>query len=210
MGDEEKLEFEYEQVLIHWRSLADIRFKLLAIVPALAGAAVAIATNNRPPGIEVALGIVGLFATLGILFYDQRNTQLYNDAMARAKFLEELLGFVSHRNKQKPGGLFLSRPERKLKFLGFILMWHDRGLSIVYSAALSSWIFLTVHGVLTSNLAVCLPSMLLKHPLIISLVAATVLGIVIYIDLISKDVDVDRAYRESNQESRPTSGPPSL
>src|SRR6266699_1922914 len=106
MTNVEKLQFEYEQVLTHWRGLADIRFKLLAIVPALAGAAVARGSNNRPPGVEIALGFVGFFATTGIVFYDQRNTPLYNDAMARAKWLDEQLGFSSPKQTGEPGGLF--------------------------------------------------------------------------------------------------------
>lgn len=175
-------------------------------MPALAGTAVAIATNSRPPGVEVALGAVGFFATLGILFYDQRNTQLYNDAMSRAKWLEGELGFISHRDKEKPGGLFLSRPVRSLKFLGTVLMWHDRGLAIVYSTALASWIFLGVHGILTSSLSAYLVAVLLRHPLGLSLAVALVLGIFIFFELMSKDVDVDRAHRASNPAAKSTGG----
>ena len=201
MDTEEKLKFEYEQVLAHWRSLADIRFKLLAIVPALAGAALAVAASGRPPGFESALGTVGFFATLGIVFYDQRNTQLYNDAMSRAKWLEQKLHFGSHAGKDSNGGLFLSRPRRSLRLFGIVLMWHDRGLSIVYSVALATWVFLAVHGFLTSSISTYLLEILVKHSLRSSAVIAFGFGLLFYIDLMRKDVDVDKAHIAKKTDS---------
>jgi len=208
MDPEEKMQFEYEQVLIHWRSLADIRFKLLAILPTLAGAGLTVVASSRPPAVEAVLGLVGFFATLGIVFYDQRNTQLYNDAISRAKWLEKRLQFGSHLSKGQggggkddSGGLFLSRPHRGLKLFGVLLMWHDRGLAMVYSATLATWVFLAVHGFLGSGLSAHLPESLTGHAFRLGVVIAFVFGVVMYLDLMRQEVNVEKTQGKQQKES---------
>ena len=71
----ETAKFDYEQTLETYRQLTDIRFKLLAFVPALSGAAIALLTRSEIDGLEgVGLAGLGFVVTLGIALYDQRNT----------------------------------------------------------------------------------------------------------------------------------------
>jgi hypothetical protein len=146
-GDE-RLRLDYDQTTDYLRSLTDIRFKLLAIVPTIAGAAVAFLSRGRPAGELLAVGLIGLVATLGIVLYEVRNTQLYDYAVRRAKELEARLGAVSIYDASGPGGLFTERPGRDVRVFGLALAGHERGLAIVYGAALAGWSYLVAWGAL--------------------------------------------------------------
>ncbi len=87
----------------------------------------------------MSLGTVGLVATLGILVYELRNTQLYDAAVARAGVLEGALGLEG-------GGLFGARPREGFRLFGAFEISHDRGLGLVYAAALGAWTYLLVWG----------------------------------------------------------------
>ena len=74
----------------------------------------------------------------------------------RVKSLEVLLRLQPIANLKSPdekrrlwvyGGAFLDRPGRSLKLFGKILMWHDRGLAIIYAAALGGWCYLLVSAI---------------------------------------------------------------
>lgn len=154
---ERRLLLDYETTVKYFLALADTRFRLLALVPTITGIAVALLARNPDPLFVLPIGLLGFFATIGIIFYDQRNTTLYDAAQLRLKSLEALLEFRAlHDLEQDPrdrkafGGSFLGRPGRGLKLFGFIPMWHDLGLDIVYSAALGAWSFLIVVS-LTKN-----------------------------------------------------------
>lgn len=138
----EKLLHEYEQVNENFRMLADIRFKLLALVPALGGAAAFVLSGfalskeaTAPPhSLVFMIAGLGFLATLGITIYDQRNSELYNELIGRAKDLEVLL--------KLPGdGQFRQRPDRHRYFLGLFPMGHDIGLSMIYGPVLGAWAF---------------------------------------------------------------------
>ena len=83
VGDKHKL--DYEQTCQQIRAFTDVRFKLLAFVPTLTGAAVALLGNVTDEWTVLAVGLLGLFVTLGIVFYEMRNTGPYNAAVDRAK-----------------------------------------------------------------------------------------------------------------------------
>ena len=76
MDAEEKLKLDYEQTHQLIRVFTDIRFKLLAFVPTLTGAAVALLSNVDNRATTFTVGLLGLFVTLGIVFYEMRNTVL--------------------------------------------------------------------------------------------------------------------------------------
>ena len=135
-GDD--LRLDYAQTTELLRELTDVRFKLLAIVPTLAGAAVAFLSRGRPAAELLAVGLLGLAATLGIVLYEVRNTQLYDYAIRRAKELEARL--------DGPGGLFMERPGRDVRVFGLALAGHERGLALVYGAAIAGWSYLVVWG----------------------------------------------------------------
>ena len=147
MDPSDKLEVDYHATGDYFRELAGTRFKLLAFVPSVTGVTVALADLGCP---SVRLGVLGAFGflvTLGVLFYDVRNTQLYDALNLRAKCLEAYLGLPKASNRYyKRGGAFLDRPRRELKLFRFFEIWHDRGLAIIYSTSLAAWAYILVGG----------------------------------------------------------------
>ena len=139
---------------IIFRFLADIRFKLLALVPALGGAAVFIlahsgleAGKNLSPAtipteliVVLVVSLLGLSATLGITLYDQRNSKFHNALMHRAKFLEMQFGFARTPGALKflkfDGGQFNERPTKARRLI--FKAGHDLGLSLIYGPLLGA------------------------------------------------------------------------
>jgi hypothetical protein len=136
---EERLRIDYGQTADLLRSLTDVRFKLLALVPTLTGTAVAVVGRPRPAAELLGVGLLGLVATLGVMLYDLRNTQVYEYALRRAGELEARLGL---------GGLFGERPEPTLRPFGLPAATYDRALALVYGAALAGWTYLVAWGAL--------------------------------------------------------------
>ena len=130
------LRLDYNQTTELMRGLTDVRFKLVAFVPTISGAAIAVLGHGHSTPELLAVGLLGLVATVGIVIFDLRNTQLLDYAVLRAKSLEEMLGFVSIFEPGAPGGLFTERPGRDLRVFGLAGVGHDRGLALVYSAAI--------------------------------------------------------------------------
>jgi len=141
------LRLDYDHTLDQLRMLTDVRFKLLALVPTLNGVAIGLLGRPKSAAELLGVGLLGLFATLGILFYELRNTQLSDYATQRAKAVERELGLASAFGAAGPGGLFSERPDRSVHVLG-IELGHDRGLSLVYGAALAGWGYLVSWGAL--------------------------------------------------------------
>jgi hypothetical protein len=137
-ADVDQLQVDYQQTTDLLRTLTDVRFKLLALVPTLSGAAVAVLGHPSSAAELIAVGLLGLTATLGVLLYELRNTQLSDYALRRAQSLEVELGL----------GLYRGRPERTLRLFGIAPVDRDRGLILVYSAALAGWSYLTAWGAL--------------------------------------------------------------
>jgi hypothetical protein len=142
----ERLKLDYEQALQTYRQLADIRFKLLAFVPTISGAAIALLTQTKMERWEkVVLAGVGFLVTLGVVLYDQRNTQFHNGAIGRARHLEEELGFVAFE-KDKHVGLFGSRWDHQRQYLFGLPVGHDLGLALIYSPVLGAWLYAVVRS----------------------------------------------------------------
>jgi hypothetical protein len=137
-SDADRLRVDYQQTTDLLRTLTDVRFKLLALVPALSGAAVAVLGHPGSAAELLAVGLLGLTATLGVLLYELRNSQLSDYALRRAQALEGELGL----------GLYRERPDRALRLFGLAPVDRDRGLILVYSAALAGWSYLTAWGAL--------------------------------------------------------------
>jgi hypothetical protein len=138
----DRLRLDYGQTADLLRSLTDVRFKLLALVPTLSGTAVALLGRPRPAGELLGVGLLGLVATVGVLLYDLRNTQIYVYALRRAGALETRLGLASPVGDSASGGLYGGQPESSLRPVGS----HDHGLALVYGAALAGWTYLVVWG----------------------------------------------------------------
>ena len=124
------LRLDYDRAVDMLKTLTDVRFKLLALVPTLSGAAVALTTHAKSAADLLGIGVLGLAATVGILLYELRNAELYAYALERAGALEQGLELPS-------GGLYRQRPR------GNEL---DGGLSLVYGAALGGWSYLVAWG----------------------------------------------------------------
>src|SRR5689334_1178958 len=91
MDEADRLRLDYEQTTQLMRTLADIRFRLLAFVPTVAGATVALFSRPRSAAELLAIGLLGLFATIGILLYELRNSQILDAVVHRATALERRL-----------------------------------------------------------------------------------------------------------------------
>lgn len=140
----DKLLCDCQHTIDQFKMLADIRFKLLAFFPTLSGAAIAYFAKPDSPEVSLVVVALGFFVTTGITFYDIRNTQFYDAAVHRARWLESILDLPICTQDEMTGGLFNERPRHKLKYFGIIEIWHDRGLSFAYGAALGGWSYIIV------------------------------------------------------------------
>ncbi len=148
MHDDELLRLDYEQTTQLVRALTEIRFKLLAFVPTIAGATVAFLSDPASATQLIAVGILGLAATLGIFIYELRNSEVYDAAVHRAQVLERRLGIQSIGGEPQVGGVFSELPPRTLRLFGRLEVWHNRALAFVYAAALAGWSYLAAWGLL--------------------------------------------------------------
>jgi hypothetical protein len=147
-AENDLLRLDYQQTIGLLAGISDVRFKLLALVPTLSGAAVAVLGRPSSSAELLAVGAIGLIATVGVLLYELRNTQLYDYGLHRAQLLEHELGFASSQSSGGQGGLFSDRPGRTLRLFGVLPVDRDAGLSLVYSAAIAGWIYLCAWGAL--------------------------------------------------------------
>lgn len=142
------LRFDYQATTSLLGAINEVRFKLLALVPTLSGAAVAVIGRPTSTAELLAVGLIGLISTLGVLLYELRNTQLYDYGLARAQLLEQELHVMSLNPDRTSGGLFSDRPSRTLRLFGLLPVDRDAGLSLVYSAAIAGWTYLCAWGAL--------------------------------------------------------------
>lgn len=103
----ELIRLDYEKTVAIWQQLVEIRFKLLAVVPVVTGAAVAFTESAKTPALGITLGLLGFLVTLGIISYDQRNTEIYEVLVRRAKLLELRLGVPPLLPDSPSGGAVL-------------------------------------------------------------------------------------------------------
>lgn len=155
-----KLDLEYAQINDNFRFLADVRFKLLAFVPTLGGAAVFVlanlgleagksqASSNPELLIVLLVSLFGFLATLGITLYDQRNSELYNALIHRAKYLEKAFGIQGAPGGLKIvsyGGQFNERPRKSRRII--FLAGHDLALALIYGPLLGAWLFPILYSI---------------------------------------------------------------
>jgi hypothetical protein len=137
MDEQNRVRLEYDSASQMLRDLTDTSFKLLALVPTLAGAVVAFATTRRS-GLELlAIGLLGLVATIGVLLYELRNAEIKRGVARRVRRLEDAL---------LPNGRLVTAHHRR--FLGALPVSHSAGVALVYSAAIGGWGYLVAWGAL--------------------------------------------------------------
>jgi hypothetical protein len=126
---------EYGEVSSNFRLLTDIRFKLLAFLPIVTAAAAALKSESFGIG-SFTLSLFGLVATIGLVTYNARNDQLYDELVGRAASIERSLGL--------PDGAFANRPHPWLTIHLLGVSWrvdHGTGVGIIYAASISLWLF---------------------------------------------------------------------
>jgi hypothetical protein len=122
----------YSEVAAAWRQLTDVRFKLLAFLPAVSGIGLfqllspEAALSDAPRWSKALAAAFGLFITVGLFVYDRRNSELYDDLVSRGKHLEHELGASS--------GVFLGR------LGGRWPVRHDMALFTIYLTTLAAWL----------------------------------------------------------------------
>lgn len=142
----ELIKFDYEQSAATYRQLVDVRFKLLAIVPPLSAIGVGLLTESEiAKPVQLAIALWGLVVSLGVVIYDQRNSQLYDGAVGRLQHLECRLGLPKFKDDKHPG-LFGSREDQPRGHLFLIRVKHDYGLALIYAAVIGAWAFALVDG----------------------------------------------------------------
>ncbi len=148
MDAEDRLRLDYDRTTELVQSLLDTRFKLLALVPTIAGTAVGLISAPRPAVELLGIGVLGLVATVGILLYELRNSEILEAMLRHAQVLERVLGLETGPNVRGPEGLL--NTSARGRFLGVLTAGHDRALALVYGAALGGWSYLVAWGALLS------------------------------------------------------------
>lgn len=153
---------EYGEVSSNFRLLTDIRFKLLALLP-IATAAAAAFKDDSTVIASFALSLFGLVATIGLLTYNARNDQLYDELVGRAASIERSLGI--------PDGAFANRPRAWLTIRMPGVSWgvdHRTGVGTIYMASIALWLFGLLGPVLEfargADLNLILPHFVISDP----------------------------------------------
>lgn len=137
MDEETRLRLEYDNGSELLRGLTETRFRLLALVPTVAGSVVAL-VNGRQRAVELlAIGLLGLCASLGVLLYELRNGEIQSAVAQRVTEAER---------KLFPHGPLVVVPRSRL--LGLVPVSRTRALALVYGAALGGWGYLVAWGAL--------------------------------------------------------------
>ena len=150
---------DYEQTINLWVHLVDVRFRLLAIVPALSAAGIGLLGQvNELASLRVFLvAFLGLASVVALCVYDLRNSMFHDFAVHRAKAIERRLHLerttrTLDDGRPRPlhpgelmGGIFAERPRFSLRLLG-ARVWHDRALALAYCASAGAWAALAAYS----------------------------------------------------------------
>ncbi|MGX0963304.1 hypothetical protein AB7M63_003753 [Bradyrhizobium japonicum] len=101
------LSTEYGEVCSNFRTLTEIRFKLLGLLPIATAVAIALKVDHID-GRSFVFSLFGLIATIGLVTYNTRNDELYDELVRRAAYIERSLGLAD--------GAFANRPRPSLSF----------------------------------------------------------------------------------------------
>lgn len=123
----------YSEICNSWRMLTDVRFKLLGLVPTVSAAVlISLLSRSKPdeglsPFSRIVISIFGLLITLGISIYEQRNSELYDDLINRARRIEQELGIDT--------GQFLGRIKLSKPWIN-----HKNAIKLIYVTAVLGWL----------------------------------------------------------------------
>ena len=123
----------YGEVGSAWRTLTDVRVKLLGLVPAVSVLAwaqlISAEAMKQFPGavVGIVLSFLGLHLTSALRIYDQRNDGLYDDLISRGRKVEEELGIDT--------AIFRGRPRAPS-----LKVSHGAATASIYGAAKVGWV----------------------------------------------------------------------
>lgn len=127
----------YSEVCSTWRTLVDVRFKLVALLPAasigglllISGPASGETTSAFARG---GAAVAGLLTTIALWLYETRNSELHDDLVDRGRRIEKELGVAN--------GQFLGRLKSKNWALSFLPVKHDFAIRLVYATSAAAWL----------------------------------------------------------------------
>lgn len=119
------------------KSLVDVRFKLLALVPTITAIGVTLLKDHASE--RLLIGAFGLAISLAITMYEIHNSQLHDAAVHRVRTIETWLDLPAASDVG-------DRPPRG-RFLGLFEVWHDRALGLVYGTSVGAWAGLIAYGI---------------------------------------------------------------
>ena len=137
----------YGEAMSTWRTLTDVRFRLLSLLPAVSIVAfvpLILVVGTDEPWVAIAgvlLAVLGLSVTHGLHIYEQRNDGLYDDVISRARRIEAELGIET--------GLMLGRlakPHARVS--------HGRATTWVFRSVKAAWLVVAVVLAVSALLAV--------------------------------------------------------
>lgn len=128
-GSREVLLAVYREVCATWRELVGVRFKLLGFVPTVSFLALGgiLARQELRTALGVSIAVFGMLATIALMTYDQRNSQLHDELISRGRRIEFELGINV--------GLFRGRPGSRG------LVKHDYAVLAIYLSSIAAWAF---------------------------------------------------------------------
>lgn len=148
---------DYERTCEVIKTLVEVRFRLVAFIPILTGAAAVLITRDGTELDSLERGFLaagGVAFLIGVSIYDLRNTQHYNSAIGRAEFLEEQVLRFPKSPEDNHVGVYGSRQDTNAnlsvdhrRHFGFgptgrgIPIRHGTGISLAYGAALGAWVW---------------------------------------------------------------------
>ena len=151
-----KLSLDYQQTTQYIQLLTNIRFLPLTLLPGLTGAAVTLLTRFDNPRTALAVGLMGLFVSLGLILYDIHNTALHDAAVYRAKGIERALSLTPFAKHKRAGGLFNESPDRiavaevAVAEGGLakspLVVRNKSVVAVIYGVVVGGWVHVIVHA----------------------------------------------------------------
>jgi hypothetical protein len=139
---DDSLQAEYREVANNFRTLTDIRFKLLGFLPG--GTAVIALSKSWSKGeFSTSLSLFGLAVTLALVVYNERNNQLYDELVRRAARLERLLGLRDGYFSQRPRAWLKIRPIPETPVAKYAVpIDHAWAIGAIYRISVAAWLFM--------------------------------------------------------------------
>ncbi len=131
---EANLRAEYAEIGSNFRTLTDIRFRLLTILPFGTILAAWFATAGETV-VNPFLSLFGLVITLALMIYNERNDQHYGELAGRAAELERRLNLPGGQFNQRPA-VWFTPVDRPLK----VSVTHGQAIGWIYKSSLVVWL----------------------------------------------------------------------